>query len=133
MGILIDSSVLIGIERGTLSDSPLDRAVGADELAIAAITASELLVGVHRAESSTRRRRRSRFVEGALERVRILPFDEEVARTHAALWADLQRAGDLIGAHDLQIAATAVTHDLRVATLNVRDFGRIDGLAVECW
>lgn len=78
-------------------------------------------------------RRRTRFVEGVLERVRVLPFDEEVARTHAAIWADLQRAGGLIGAHDLQIAATAVAHDLGVATLNVRDFGRIEGLVVERW
>lgn len=62
-----------------------------------------------------------------------LPFDLGVARAHAALWADLARAGAQIGAHDLLIAATALTHRLAVATRNVREFERIEGLQVARW
>jgi predicted nucleic acid-binding protein len=34
----------------------------------------------------------------------------------------------MIGAHDLIIAATALTHGMTLATLNQRDFGRLSGL-----
>lgn len=91
---------------------------------------SELLHGAHRASTTARRKRRSEFVETLLAHVPVLPFDLAVARTHAAIWADLARAGSRIGAHDLQIAATAMTYDLSVATRNVREVERVDGLSV---
>lgn len=34
---------------------------------------------------------------------------------------------------DMLIAATAKTHNLIVATLNVRDFEKVNGLTVEDW
>ena len=133
MGFLIDSSVLVASERGQLPMADLRERMGGESVALAAITASELLHGVHRASSTARRKRRSEFVEGLLASVPLLPFDLTVARTHAALWADLARAGTIIGAHDLQIAATALTYHLEVATRNTREFQRIDGLQVVVW
>lgn len=38
--------------------------------------------------------------------------------------------GGLIGAHDLWIAATALTHGLSVATGNADEFRRVPGLHV---
>lgn len=133
MGFLIDSSVIIAAERGRLAREDLTARLGDETVALAAITASELLHGVHRAESSARRKRRAEFVEGLLASIPVLPFDLGVARAHAALWADLARAGAQIGAHDLLIAATALTHRLAVATRNVREFERIEGLQVARW
>ena len=49
---------------------------------------------------------------------------------HAEVWADLAGHGAAIGAHDLWIAAAAITHELSVATLNAADFGRVPGLRV---
>jgi tRNA(fMet)-specific endonuclease VapC len=40
------------------------------------------------------------------------------------------RRGLPIGAHDLLIAATALTHDLAVATLNEKHFARVPRLRV---
>ncbi len=133
MGFVVDSSVIIASERGQLSMDELRERLAADSVAFAAITASELLHGVHRAETTARRQRRHDFVERLLNRVPILPFDLDVARRHAALWADLARAGSPIGAHDLIIAATALTYQLTVATRNVREFGRVEGLSVDRW
>lgn len=133
MGFVIDSSIVIAAERGELADPGLRRRCGEEPVAFAAITASELLHGVHRAESTSRRKRRSEFVEGLLAIVPVLPFDLDVARTHAALWADLARTGSAIGAHDLQIAATALTHGLSIATRNLREFDRIEDLHVVAW
>jgi tRNA(fMet)-specific endonuclease VapC len=52
------------------------------------------------------------------------------ARVHADVWATLERTGDVPGAHDLWIAATALAHGLGVATRNARDFTRVPGLRV---
>jgi tRNA(fMet)-specific endonuclease VapC len=59
--------------------------------------------------------------------------DLPTARVHAQLWADLARAGRLIGAHDLWLAAAALAHGLTLAAANVREFGRVPGLVVETW
>jgi len=100
-------------------------------LAIAAITASELLTAVYRANTSARRQTRERFLESIFAVVPILPFDLAVAREHARLTAQLIMAGQMIGGHDLQIAATALAHGNRVLTANLRDFQRVPGLSVD--
>lgn len=130
MAQLIDSSIFIALERrgerfGALVEVAPDEPVG-----LASITASELLAGVHRADSLERRLRREAFVEAILEVVPVLPFDLRVARTYAELWAHLAGTGQMIGAHDLLIAATAVTYDYAVLTQNLRDFQRVPTLVV---
>lgn len=132
MAILIDTSVLIDVERGRLSLASLLRAASdADEdVAMAAVTASELLHGVHRLHGA-RAARADAFVEGLLDLVPVIPFDLPEARTHARLSADLQARGVPVGAHDLLIAATALTSDYRVVTRDLRSFPRIEGLEVQ--
>ena len=92
MGTLIDTSVLIAIERGEL-DLATIREDDAEELAIAAITASELLHGVHRLRGAVARTRAERFVEHLLDVIPVIPFDLDVARIHARIDAELSAAG----------------------------------------
>ena len=134
MGTLLDASVLIAVERGFL---PADRVLGTPDqrqrpVAIAAITASELYHGLHRL-AGVRRVGAERFARRWLEELPVLPFGLEVARVYAILGVRLARAGTPIGAHDLMVAATAVHHRYRVATLDRRSFHRVDGLPVEYW
>jgi tRNA(fMet)-specific endonuclease VapC len=96
---------------------------------IAAITASELLHGVHHA-SAEHRGRREAFVEAVLAAFPALAFDLLVARVHARLWAGLASSGAEVGAHDRLVAATALSAGWRIATANIRDFNRIPGLDV---
>lgn len=133
MGVLIDASVLIDRERGRLDLSERIRGREQEEFFLSVVTASELLHGVHRARSSSVRARRSAFVEAVLERFPILPIDVATARSHARIWADLAAAGDLIGSHDLWLAATCLADGLALATGNARDFERVPGLEVEVW
>ncbi len=133
MGLLIDTSVFIQIERSGEGLETLLESVGNESVFLAAISASELLHGVHRANAAVRRDRRERFVESIFALAPILPFDMEVARVHSRLWADLSARGQMIGAHDLLIAATGVTHEHTVMTGNAREFGRVPGLEVEVW
>jgi len=132
MGILIDSSVLIAAERGLLDLEPLLAERGGEDVAIAAITASELLHGVHRLRG-VRRARSEALVERVLDRLRVVDFDLAAARVHATLSADLRAKGTPVGAHDLLIAATAVLLDYSVATRDLRSFPRIRGLSVLRW
>ena len=128
MGTLIDTSVLIEVERGRLSLEAFIDAQGDDEAAMAAVTAAELLHGVHRIAGSARAARAEAFVEGLIALLPVVPFDLAEARAHARLSADLHARGTAVGAHDLLIAATAVANDMRVATCDVRSFPRIQGL-----
>lgn len=127
MAVLIDTTVLVNAERWGQS---LDQAIGDQDRAISVITASELLHGVHRAQAGAVRARRSVFVEHVISAIEPLPITTTIARAHAELWAELEKSGDLVGAHDLWIAATALSHGMDVATANTRDFGRVPGLNV---
>jgi predicted nucleic acid-binding protein len=133
MGTLIDSSVLIAAERGTLDFDATLGAHGPEEVAIAAITAAELLHGVHRLRSAVRRARTDILVEALLARLPVVPFDLDVARVHAMLSAELRSKGTPVGAHDLMIGATAVCHGMAVATRDLRSFPRIQELDVQRW
>ena len=133
MGVLIDASVLIDHERGRID---FERHVVGREregFFLSVVTASELLHGVHRAEDRGVRARRSAFVEGVLGSFPLLPIEIATARMHARLWADLARQGQLIGAHDLWIAASCLSHGLSLVTSNLREFTRVPGLDIEDW
>ncbi len=128
MGLVIDTDVLILAER---SQSALDFGRFQDEgtAYISAITASELLVGVHRAQDPGVRARRTAFVEALLSALPALPVDLETARVHAQLLSQLP-AQETIGAHDALIGATALRYGYAVLTRNVKDFRKLAGVRV---
>ena len=130
MVMLIDSSVLIAVERGELDWSSLAFGTGEDAIAIAAVTTSELLHGAQRARSPAQRARREAFIERLLNHVPVVPFDLTAARAHARIWARLAARGIGVGAHDLLIAATALAAGGAVATRDQRSFPKIPGLSV---
>lgn len=140
MGTVLDTTVFIELERAT-REAPAEHAMenvsrqleellgASEEVAIASITASELLHGVHRA-SDEHRARREAFVETVLAAFPTLPFDLLAARTHARIWAGLAASGADVGAHDRIVAATAISVGWRIGTANTRHFERIPGLKV---
>ncbi len=133
MGILIDSSVLIAWERDSLDLQSQLEEYTEEDFAVSAITASELLHGVHRATNPAQRRRREAFVEGLLARFPIIAFDTVAARIHARLSAELAAKGTAVGPHDLIIAATALAKGYIVTTRDERSFPRIPGLSYQRW
>jgi tRNA(fMet)-specific endonuclease VapC len=130
---LIDTSVIVAIERGRLDPAVLREEDEDEPIAIAAITASELLHGVHRLKSAVARTRAERFVERLLDAIPVVPFDIDVARVHARLDAELSASGASVGDADLMIAATAVWLDYRLATRDLRSFPKIEGLDIVKW
>lgn len=125
--LILDTTVLVAAER---SGDALDELIAdTDDVAIAAVTAAELLVGVELADDE-RRPRRERFVEALLDTVPVEDYDLHVARAHAGLLAHTRRVGRSRGAHDLLIAATASARDRTVVTADRPGFEGLPGVTV---
>ena len=133
MGRLIDTNILIEAERGRLDIETHVSGHETETFYISAITVSELLHGVHRANDMIVKGRRAASSERFINMFTVIPIDTAVARIHAALWATLEVGGQIIGIHDLWLAATCLTHDLGIVTSNVREFERVPGLVIETW
>jgi tRNA(fMet)-specific endonuclease VapC len=114
------------------SDALLKRVqkVPVDEVCISVITKSELLFGV---EMSPRRPHDEAALNAFLQYVDVLDFPDEASFHYARIRADLHRAGKMIGANDLFIAAHARSLGLVLVTNNTSEFKRVRNLAVENW
>ena len=131
MGLVIDTDVWILAEKsgGNLA---LGRWAHYGGAYMSAITASELLVGVERANTAERRAQRGAFVENLLSSIPVLDFTLAVVRTHARMIAALSKNATA-SAHDALIAATAIHHGYALLTRNVADFRLFAGLTVEAF
>jgi tRNA(fMet)-specific endonuclease VapC len=127
--LILDTGALIALER---AERPDDSLHDDDDVAIAALTAAELLVGVELANHHHHAERQT-FVEGVLERVQIIPYDLAVARHHAALLVHVRHAGRPRGAHDLQIAATARASNRTVITTDQTAFTDLPAVALRLY
>jgi predicted nucleic acid-binding protein len=91
-----------------------------------AVTVGELFKGAFR--SAAKERHLINIEERVLPAVTILPFDLSTARVFGMIRAELEMAGNILPDADLQIAATAIYHDLELVTGNIRHFQRIPNL-----
>jgi tRNA(fMet)-specific endonuclease VapC len=102
------------------------RTVPREDQFCSAVTVGELYHGAYR--SKARDRHLTNIEERVLPAVTTLPYDSAVARVFGSLRAELEAAGMRLDDADLQIAATAIHHDLELVTGNTRHFARIPGL-----
>lgn len=124
--LLLDTTFLVDAERGGVD---LDEAIDDDDdVAIAAVTVAELLVGV-RLASRSRREARADYVDEVIESLPVIAYDRGVAREHAELLLAVHEKGRPRGAHDLMIAATARATDRTVVTADQEAFSDLPGVA----
>lgn len=91
-----------------------------------AVSVGELYKGAFR---SPARDRHLHNIEGrVLPAITVLPYDVATARVFGQIHASLEAAGTILDDADLQIAATAIHHDLDLVTGNLRHFARVPGL-----
>lgn len=126
--MILDSSILVAKERGRFALDAFLAAHPHESFFLSAVTVSELWHGVERATPSARKVKREQLVREWLADFAVMEFDAQVARLHARIWAELEIRGTVIGSHDLLIAATALHYNQDIATLNAREFSRVDGL-----
>lgn len=130
MGSLIDSGIFIAAERNRIDLDGLVAEFPGEPIVIAAVTAAELLHGVHRANDPVRQAARSAAVERVLNRFRVVEFDLPVARVYAQLVAERAAAGRPLASDDLMVAATALVRGYRIITRDAKSFPQIPGLDV---
>src|SRR5687768_7737780 len=106
MGFVVDTSVIIELERASRDWTRLSKRSGDEPVYLSAIVWAELLAGVHLANTAQRALSRRKKLDELQGQITILPFTQEVAEVWAELFVELQRAGTPIPANDLAIAAT---------------------------
>lgn len=123
---LLDTSVIIDLERVAADDLPL-------EIAIAAVTLAELGAGPHATTDPRERARRQDRLQRTEATFEPLPFDASAARAYGRVHASVVAAGRKARgrrAVDLLIAATALARGLPLYTCNPADFADLDDLRV---
>ena len=124
----LDTSVLVGLERGTLSPSVLRPD---DDICVSLVAIDEYMVGVELARVEHRPRMRQ-FLDKMCDAVAVLPFDQDILETHVKLAAWTYRQGRPRGQHDLMIAATALATDRLLLTCDRKArFEELPGLNVQ--
>jgi tRNA(fMet)-specific endonuclease VapC len=91
-----------------------------------AVVVGELYKGAFR--SSAVARHLDNVEKRVLPAVTVLSYDLAAARVYGQVRARLESAGRPLADADLQIAATALLHDLELVTGNVKHFRRVPGL-----
>jgi tRNA(fMet)-specific endonuclease VapC len=124
--ICLDTNVLIAHKRAKKNDKDktflYQLTLEFYSFAISIITVYELLRGDNTDEDL--------YWKAMFSNMTILPFDFNCAEQAAKTYKDLKQKGLLIETEDLLIGATALQHNLKLATANVKHFERINGLVL---
>lgn len=91
-------------------------------IAVDPIVLGEVRFGILLLPRGARRTRLERWFDEGIRRIQCIPWDDTIGLRWAQLLADLRVRGRPMSIKDSLIAATALTHDLELATLNGRDF-----------
>ena len=129
MGWVIDTSLWIAVERGTLGAADIHAITRQEPVYLSPINIAEITFGLELLGPGPQRQRAT----AALRRLRRKPrlrITAETAEVFGRLAARLKKAGKdpHVRVHDLWLAAQAIHRDFRLLTSNARDFRDIPGL-----
>ena len=103
-------------------------AVPREEQFTSAVVVGELYKGAYR--SQAQELHLANIERRILPAVTVLPYDVAAARVFGKIRAWLEEKGTILPDADLQIAATAIYHDLELVSGNLRHFSRITELKI---
>ncbi|NJO01886.1 MAG: type II toxin-antitoxin system VapC family toxin [Bacteroidia bacterium] len=119
--ILIDTSLLIAhVRKPDKTQTVFYQLTKQEELAIAMMTAFEFLIGKNASNAS--------LIDSLLANLEILVWDKTCMEISTQIYRDLKQQSQLIETPDIIIAATAIAHQIPLATRNQRHFERIKDL-----
>ena len=123
MTYLVDANVLSEATKASPELKVLEwlRANEA-ELAVDPIILGEIRFGIDRMPPGRRRKRFELWFAEGVENLVCLPIEAATGIRWAQLLAKLRASGRAMPLKDSLIAATALLHDLTIATRNIRDF-----------
>ena len=133
--VLIDTNVVSEIMRATPHKRVLEFLNDGDELWLSSILIHELEYGVQRLPRGRKRLALRNSMRNVLTeyRDRILDVDAQAAVWAARFRAQARSLGRALDLGDALIAGTARSHELAIATRNVRDFAGLDISVVNPW
>ena len=123
MRFLVDANVLSEPTKAKPDDTVVEwlrrheRDIGVDPVIL-----GEVRFGILLLPKGKRRTRLERWFEAGVRRLHCLPWEAETGLRWAELLASLRASGRAMPVKDSLIAATALLHDLTVATRNRADF-----------
>ena len=129
---LLDTNVCIDVLRGRADVIARLQECAPDDLGVSVVTGFELIQGAGRAPEKYRKEE-TRKVSAFLAKIRQVGFDESCAVRAGEINAGLLNRGTPVSVTDVFIAATAMEIGMPVVTSNLRDFDKIEGLAVVDW
>ena len=106
------------------------QAFGDSSCKVSIVSIAEVEFGLHLEGSESRRQRYDALLKGRLE---VIPTDPPIWHAFAKRKARQQILGRPVSDLDLLIASCAIHHQFTVATLNSRDFSKIEGCVWEDW
>ena len=118
--ILCDTNILIEFYKGNTETTLTLKKIGQNNIAVSVITKAELLYGARDRQELDR-------INRHLEQCRCYHVTSDISELFIKLMRDYAPSHKP-SIPDLLIAATAITHDLIVYTLNSKDFRFIDGV-----
>lgn len=128
MRLLIDTSVAIALRDG--DQGLIERQDGSGDLVwVSAVTMIELEGGVGRSNRDREKRRAA--LDAMYDLFAVLPFTRDEARIYGGIVTKLGFSRPRI--IDRMIAATALSADLPLATLNEKDFRDVPALRLIDW
>jgi predicted nucleic acid-binding protein len=128
MACLFDTDAISELLRPRPAQAYLEWLMGIsrEDQFTSAVVIGELYRGAFR--SPARKRHLGNIRQRVLPAVTVLPYDVAVAEVYGLLSAELEDTGTPLADADLQIAATAVYHNLELVSGNLRHFARIPRL-----
>jgi toxin FitB len=96
------------------------------ELAVDPIILGEVSFGILRLQKGRKRAKLENWFDAGVQRLHCLPWEAETGLRWAELLARLRATGRAMPIKDSLIAATALVHDLTVATRDLADFAKAE-------
>lgn len=131
MGYLLDTCVISDFVKGEENTLKRLKSSPPNNIVISSLTVMEVKYGL--AINPQRAIKIQPLIETLLSTITILPFGVAEAAQAAQIRSFLKTAGTPIGAYDVLIASTALTHSHILVTSNVREFQRVPRLVIENW
>ncbi|HVQ75967.1 MAG TPA: type II toxin-antitoxin system VapC family toxin [Candidatus Binatia bacterium] len=120
---LVDANVLSEPTKPVPSRNVVDwLSLHERDLVVDSIVLGELWIGVLGLPPGRKRTRLEQWFAAVVQAIDCIPWDAAIGRRWARLVVDLRRKGSAMPLLDGMIAATALEHNLTVATRNVGDF-----------
>ena len=131
MGYLLDTCVVSDFVKGEQNTLKKIKSISPTDIFISSLTVMEVKYGL--AINPQKAIKIQPLIESFLTSITVLPFNSQEAEKAAEIRGILKIAGSPIGAYDVLIAATALSHNYIIVTSNVREFQRVPNLQIENW